>query len=312
MPNAYVNVVMIVLTVITMASAIRVVTAREIEYQRRETLLKIVIAVLGIGTVIAWESIGLTLGDYIIAGGTLILVRRELQNSPTPGLDIVGCRLRHRLAALVGGAAVLVVFIHSPWAVKLILAGLMLVILIRKRGTRTERVREAPEPAVEETAQETEQSVCAEDNVIQVNSDATHAIDPEQVTASYAHPSTGMAHTDAALQVYVSSDEGSVKARARRIIIAGLTRTAAFRTEDEGLDEALRDIVMTGDPAILKDRLQVLPERLTDLAKTEADRLDPIKQKVLTVLNIVRIIAEDQEKQTQVQAAESLIKTMDA
>jgi hypothetical protein len=121
-----------------------------------------------------------------------------------------------------------------------------------------------------------------------------------------------MAHTDAALQVYVSTEEGPVKSQARRIIVAGLIKTAAFKTEDDSLDEALRDVVLSNDPGILKDKLQVLSERLTHLAETEADHLAPIRKKVLTVLHIVQVIAEDQDKQSQVQAAETLIKTVDA
>jgi len=68
--------------------------------------------------------------------------------------------------------------------------------------------------------------------------------------------------------------------------------------------------VVTSDPDVLQDKLQVLPERLAQLAETEAERFDSIKQKLLTVLHIVQIIAEDQDKQSQVQTVESLIKAV--
>jgi hypothetical protein len=249
----------------------------------------------------------------------------------------------------VGAAFGLIVFIHSPWTVKLGLAGLVLVLLIKKRRPR-QVIREVPAAPVKDTAEslfqdgnvirqgsevtneadpdqtttasyarpsagiaptETEEPSPPNDNIIRALSDTSNEVDPHQVTASYAHPTTGLAHTDAALQVYVSSDEGPVKSQARRIIIAGLIKTAAFKTEDDSLDEALRDIVVTRDADILRAKLQVLSERLTHLAATEADCLEPIRKKVITALHIVQIIAEDQDKQSQVQATETLIKTMD-
>jgi hypothetical protein len=343
------NIAIVALIVFVVVSTIRAVSAPKGEQERRAAILRIIVSVVGIGFILVFRSVKLSLWHYLIVGGTLILIHRELRNRQQTCMSIYGNARKNRLALIVGAALGLIVFIHSPWTVKLGLSVLLIVILVKKRSPR-HAMRETPEPHGQQTETqlpsednvgqnrsdvthgqdaeqfttspthastgmadtETEAPSSPDANVIRALSDATSEVDADQVTASYAHPTTGLAHTDAALQVYTSSEAGPAKSQARRIIIAGLTKTVAFKTEDHSLDDALRDIVVTSDPDLLKDKLQVLPERLAQLAETEAERLAPIKQKVLTVLHIVQIIAEDQDKQSQVQATETLIKLMDA
>ena len=341
-----VNMATVALIVLTVVSIVRAAALPKGAPEKPNAILRLVCSLVGMAFILAFRYTRLSAWHYVIVGGALILILRELQNRPQACMSIYGNSRKRRLAAIVGSAIGLIVFIHSSWIVKLGLVGLAFVILIKKQNPRhvvrkaPERRTEEPSPVDGNTIQaasdvtneadpdqltaslahpstdmvhtETDGPSHPNDNVIRALSDATNEVDADQVTASYAHPTTGLAHTDAALQVYTSSEPGPAKSRARRIIIAGLTKTAAFKTEVNSLDEALKDIVITSAPDTLQDQLQVLPERLAQLAETEAERFDSIKQKLLTVLHIVQIIAEDQDKQSKVQATEILIKTMDA
>ena len=355
MADSFFNLAIFALIVFVIVWTLKAVSARGAVQERREAILRLVISVLGIGFICAFRYARLSLWHYLIVGGALILIHRELQNRQQTCMSIYGNSVRYRLAMIAGAALALIAFIHASGVLKLVLGILALVTLMKRQrprhitrppsapltgaGDKAEDAEQtgAPVPSDDDVVQvvpdvtdevdpdeltaprahpstgtthpETEEPSPPDDNVIRAVSDATNEVDADQVTASYAHPSTGMAHTDAALQVYVSSEEGPVKSRARRIIIAGLTKTAAFKTEDGELNEALREIVVTSDTDILQDKLQALSERLTCLAETEADRVEPIKQKVLTVLNIVQIIAEDPDKQSKVQEQELLIRT---
>lgn len=315
MLNILLNIAMVALVVSLIVSIIRAVALPRGAPERLNAILRVVCSLVGIGFILAFRYTSLSAWHYIIVGGALILIQRELQNQHQARMSIYGSSRKCRLAFIVGIALGAVVCIHAPWVLRLALVGLLIVVLIKRPRPRPV-TRPGPEPyfgGIVKPKEETqEEPLPAQNDAVQVISDATHTVDSDQVTASYAHPSTGIAHTDAALQVYVSSEDGPAKSRARRIIIAGLTKTTAFRTEDEELNAALNDIVKTGDPDTLKDKLQALSERLKHLSETEVDAFDSIRHKILTVLNIVQIIAEDPEKQSQVQETELLVRTMDA
>lgn len=353
MKETCLNLAIVALIVFVIMSVIRAVSLRSEEQAKRNAILGIIISVVGIGFILAFQYARMSIWHYLVVGGALVLIHRELQNRSQACMSIYGNSRKYRLAFIVGTALGAIAFIHAPWVLRPVLVGLMIVVLLKRQRPRPvtkpgpepyfggivklkEETPEEPSPADTTTApvladvpneadptQVTAASVPLSPATnrtatepssppeVRIMSDVTGKVDAEQVTASYAHPTTGMAHTDAALQVYVSSEDGPAKSRARRIIVAGLTKTAAFKTEDEEINAALKDVV-TGDLNSLKERIQALPERLKHLAETEADGFDAIRHKVLTVLNIVQIIAEDPHKQYQVRETELRIRTMDA
>jgi len=172
--------------------------------------------------------------------------------------------------------------------------GLLCVVLVMVTLRRSKPVHPAaPTPMPPQEPPTTETTADNEDTTLPLILDEPETpFNPDDITMSYAHPKTGVMHVDAALTAYISHQDGAVKARARRIIVAHLIKTAAFSTGHDDVDQALKEVITCDEPDTLDAKLQTLPEQLkrTD---APAEERTSIKDKVIIILNIVQVITED-------------------
>ena len=226
--------------------------------------------------------------------------------------------LKRRLAAILGVLILFVILFNLPPLAKGLLSGVLVIVTLRKT-TRTHEPKQAPQHSSEETiapaptrtaVTEKEDNVDDDEQTTITLGDLNDAFDADDITMSYAHPQTGVMHVDAALNVYTSHAEEAVKAQACRIIIAHMIKTAAFSTGHDDLDQALKEVITNRDPLALTTTLQSIPEQLAK-ATDQSETSEPIKHKVCTILDIVRVITENPDAQSQLQGVAEEIKQSD-
>ncbi len=281
----------------------------QFEYSRQQTArarIKGGVALGGMAFLLTQRFSTISAWDLVMIGVMLVVVVRRMQASDDGLRDACLHPLKHRLAAGIGVLVFLVVFFNVSVSMRLMLSSLVAMACLGgwKPTHVSEPVSEIPaEPSManepgDETSEETPR-------------ESKHRIDPDQATLSYAHPLTGMFHVDAALSVYVSSEDGPSKARARRIIVVHLTRVPAFLTGDPDLDDALKHVVTGDDSLVLTTQLQAIADHLNEPTTRQSEAFEETRNKVLTVLGIAKLIARNPEEGSLLEQGEDTVNHLD-
>ena len=227
--------------------------------------------------------------------------------------------LGRRLAAIGGVLILFAILFNLPQLVKGLLSAVLVIVTLRK-ATPTHASKRPPHPPFEkpmapppititedEKNEEKEEEAVDDEGTTITLSELNDGFDSDDITMSYAHPNTGVMHVDAALNVYTSHLEEAVKARARRIIVAHMIKTAAFATSYDTLDKALKEVITCNDPLTMQTTLQMIPEQLT-LATAQSEAPESTKLKVLTILDGMQVITEDPNTKSQLQGVAETVK----
>ncbi|MCP4451047.1 MAG: hypothetical protein GY809_06275 [Planctomycetes bacterium] len=289
-----------------MKTMARLAASRHVACSRQETArvrIKLMVVFVGMACILASRFSRISAWDFIMIAVMLVVIVKKMQARDDVIRDVRHYSLKRRLAVGIGILVFLIVFFNASFAMKLMLSSLVaMACLGRWKPTYvSEPASETPaEPSITQEPEDAPptEALC----------DTAPGLASDQVTLSYAHPVTGMFHVDAALSVYVSAEDGPPKARARRIIMAHLTRVPAFSTGNTALDDTLKHVVTSDDSQVLATKLKAIADHVNDPAVRQSEAFEKIRDKVLTVLGITKLIARNPEERALLEQGEDAIK----